>query len=147
MFKFNLQTVLDVRIMLEDQSLQEFFEKQKEFQRENERLQSIRLQKNMIVDELHKVQGKPVNVSEIKMDMEYIKQCMKRETLQQEQVKEAEKMTGIKREALLNAIKKRKSMEILKARRFDEHQSHLNLIERTAIDEMALIRHNRKKEK
>jgi len=147
MFKFKMQTILDVRKMLEDKSLQEFAQKQKEFQRENERLQSIQRQKTVIIDELRNVQGKTVNVSEIKMNVDYMKQCLKRETLQQEQVKEAEKMAKIKKEALFDAIKKRKSMEILKARQFDQHQSHLNLIERTAIDEMALIRHNRKKEK
>jgi flagellar protein FliJ len=146
MFKFKLQTILDVRKMLEDKSLQEFTQKQKEFQRENEQLQSIQQQKTVIIDELRNVQGKTVNVSEIKMNVDYMKQCLKRETLQIEQVKEAEKMAKIKKEALFDAIKKRKSMEILKARQFDQHQSHLNLIERTAIDEMALIRHNRKKE-
>jgi flagellar export protein FliJ len=146
MFKFKLQTILDVRKMLEDKSLQEFAQKQKEFQRENEQLQSIQRQKTVIIDELRNVQGKTVNVSEIKMNVDYMKQCLKRETLQIEQVKEAEKMAKIKKEALFDAIKKRKSMETLKARQFDQHQSHLNLIERTAIDEMALIRHNRKKE-
>jgi flagellar protein FliJ len=147
MFKFKLQTILDVRKILEDKSLQEFSQKLKEFQRENEQLQSIHRQKTAIIDDLRNVQGKTVNVSEIKMNMEYIKQCLKRESLQQEQVKEAEKMATIKKEALFDAVKKRKSMEILKARQFDQHQSNLNLIERTAIDEMALIRHNRKKEK
>jgi len=147
MFKFKLQTILDVRKILEDKSLQEFSQKQKEFQRENEQLQSIQRQKTVIIDELRNVQGKTVNVSEIKMNMEYIKQCLKRESFQQEQVKEAEKRATIKKEALFDAIKKRKSMEILKARQFDQHQSKSNLIERTAIDEMALIRHNRKKEK
>ena len=52
----------------------------------------------------------------------------------------------MKKEALFDAIKKRKSMEILKTRQYDQHQSDLNLIERTAIDEMVLVRHNRKKE-
>jgi flagellar protein FliJ len=146
MFKFKLQTILDVRKMLEDKSLQEFAQKQKEFQRENEQLQSIQRQKTLLIDELRNVQGKTVNVSEIKMNVDYMKQCLKRETIQQEQVKEAEKMAEIKKEALFDAIKKRKAMEILKTRQFDQHQSHLNLIERTAIDEMALIRHNRKKE-
>ena len=28
----------------------------------------------------------------------------------------------------------------------NQHQSDLNLLERTAIDEMAIVRHNRKKE-
>jgi flagellar FliJ protein len=146
MFNFKLQTILDVRKTLEDKGLQEFSQQQRELQKENERLQSIQLQKTALIDELRNVQGKTVNISEITMNAEYTKQCMKSEALQKEQVEEAEKMVEIKRETLLEAMKKRKSMEILKTKRYNQHRSDLNLIERTAIDEMAIVRHNRKKQ-
>jgi flagellar export protein FliJ len=146
MFNFKLQTILDVRKTLEDKVLQEFSQRQRELQRENEQLQSIQRQKTALIDELRNVQGKTVNVSEITMNAEYTKQCMKSETLQKEQVREAEKMVAIKRESLFDAIKKRKSMEILKTKQHNQHQSDLNLLERTAIDEMVIVRHNRKKE-
>ena len=146
MFNFKLQTVLDVRKTLEDKVLQEFSRQQKELQRENEQLQSIQRQKMALIDELRNVQGKTVNVSEIIMNAEYIKQCLKSEALQKEQVRKTARVAGIKKDALLDAIKKRKSMEILKTRQCNQHQSDLNLLERTAIDEMALVRHNRKKE-
>ncbi|TSA47807.1 MAG: hypothetical protein D4R56_01540, partial [Deltaproteobacteria bacterium] len=57
MFKFKLQTILDVRKTLEDKTLQEFTEQQKELQRENEKLQSIQRQKMTLIDELRNVQG------------------------------------------------------------------------------------------
>ena len=91
MFNFKLQTILDVRKTLEDKVLQEFSQQQKELQKENEQLQSIQRQKRALIDELRNVQGKTVNVSEITMNAEYIKQCLKSEALQQEQVKEAAK--------------------------------------------------------
>lgn len=146
MFNFKLQTILDVRKTLEDKVLQEFSKQQGELQRETEQLQSIQRQKMALIDELRNVQGKTVNVSEIATNAEYIKQCLKSEVLQKEQVQEAARRTDIKKEALFDAIKKRKSMEILKTKQYDRHQSDLNLIERTAIDEMVLVRHNRKKE-
>lgn len=146
MFNFTLQTVLDVRKTLEDKVIQEFSQQQKELQRENERLQSIHRQKMALIDELRNAQGKTVNVSEIKMNAEFIKQCLKSEAIQQEQVKEAERITDIKKEALFDAIKKRKSMETLKTKQYKQHRYDLNLVERTAIDEMVLVRHNRKKE-
>lgn len=146
MFNFKLQTILDVRKTLEDKVLREFSEQQKELQRENERLQSIQRQKMALIDELRNVQGKKVNVSELTMNTEYIQQCLNREALQKEQVKEAARIVDIKKEALFDAIKKRKSMEILKTKQYNQHQSDLNLLERTAIDEMALVRYNRKKE-
>lgn len=146
MFNFKLQTILDVRKTLEDKVLREFSQQQKDLQRENEQLQSIQRQKMALIDELRNVQGKTVNVSEITMNAEYIKQCLKSEGLQKEQVQKAVRMTEIKKDALLDAIKKRKSMEILKTKQYNQHQYDLNLLERNAIDEMALVRHNRKKE-
>jgi len=146
MFNFKLQTILDVRKTLEDIVLQEFSQQQKELQRENEQLQSIQRQKIALIDELRNVKGKTVNISAITMNAEYIKQCLKSEDLQKEQVKEAERMTDVKKEALFDAIKKRKSMETLKTRQSNQHQSDVNLLERTAIDEMVLVRHNRNKE-
>ena len=146
MFRFKLQTILDVRKTLEDKILHEFAQQQQEFAREREQLQSIQKQKSALIEALRNVQGKTVNVSEITMNAECIKQCLKRETLQQEQVEEAKRLTELKKEALFEAMKKRKSMEILKTTHYNQHQSELNLLERTAIDEMVIIRHNRKKE-
>ena len=146
MFHFKWQTILDVRKTLEDKVLQEFAQQQKELQREKEQLQSIQRQKTALIDELRNVQGKTVNVTEITMNTEYIRQCLKSEAFQQEQVEEAKRMTELKKEALFEAIKKRKSMEILKTRHYNQHQSEVNLLERNAIDEMVIVRHNRKKE-
>jgi len=146
MFNFRLQSILDVRKMQEHKVLQEFSQQQRELQRANEQLQSIQRQKMALIDELRNVQGKTVNISEITMNAESIKQCLKSEAHQKEQVKETARIAGIKREALFDAIKKRKSMEILKTRQYNQHQSDLNLLDRTAIDEMALVRHNRKEE-
>jgi len=146
MFHFELQTILDVRKTLEDKILQEFSQQQRELQKENEQLQAIQQQKRALIDELREVQGKTVSVTEITMNAEWIKGCLKSEELQKEQVKKAAKMTDTKKEALFDAIKKRKSMEILKTKQFTQHQFDLNLAERTAIDEIALVRHNRKKE-
>jgi flagellar export protein FliJ len=146
MFKFKFQTILDVRKMLEEKSLQEFSQQQIECQRENEQLSKIQNQKTTLIEELRHVQGKTVNVSEIMMNVENIRRCLKREAVQQEQVREAERLTEVKKEALFDAIGKRKSMETLKTRQYDQHLSDMNLIERTAIDEMAIVSHNRKQE-
>lgn len=146
MFHFELQTILDVRKTLEDKVLQEFSRQQRELQKENEQLQAIQRQKRALIDELRDVQGKTVNVTEITMNAEWMKGCLKSEEFQEEQVKRAAQMTNMKKEALFDAIKKRKSMEILKTKQFNQHQLDLNLAERTAMDEIALVRHNRKRE-
>ena len=93
---------------------------------------------------LRNIQGKTVNVTDIAMNTENIKKYQKSEALQKEQVKEATKKVEEKREALFEAIKKRKTLENLKSKHFELHQSETNLLERTAIDEMAIVRHNRR---
>lgn len=146
MFNFELQTILEVRKTLEDKILQEFSQQQRELQRENAQLQSIRQQKSDLIDQLRGVQGKTVNVSQITRNAEGIQGCLKSEEMQKAQVDKTARMTEIKKEALFDAIKKRKSIEILKTKQFTQYQSDLNLLERSAIDEMAIVRHNRKRE-
>ncbi|OHB57348.1 MAG: flagellar export protein FliJ [Planctomycetes bacterium RBG_13_44_8b] len=143
-FNFKLQSILNVRKTQEDKLLQEFSERQKELRKEHEHLKSIQQEKMLLIDELRNVQGKTVNVTEIAMNTDGIKRYQKSETLQKEQVREAQKKVEEKREALFEAIKKRKTMEILKSKQFELHQSEANLLERTAIDEMAIVRHNRR---
>jgi flagellar export protein FliJ len=146
MFDFKLQSVLNVRITQEDKLLQEFSEKQKELFKEHEHLKSIQQDKMLLVDELRNVQGKTVNVTEIAMNTAGIKRYQKFEALQKEQVKEATKKVEEKRTALFEAIKKRKTLENLKSKHFELHQSEANLLERTAIDEMAIVRHKRREQ-
>jgi flagellar protein FliJ len=144
MFNFKLQSVLNVRKTQEDELLQEFSEKQKELRREHERLKSIQQEKMLLIDELRNVQGKTVNVAEIVMNTDGIKRYQKSEISQKEQVMEASKKVEEKREALFEAIKKRKTLENLKSKQSELHQSEANLLERTVIDEMAIVRYNRR---
>jgi flagellar protein FliJ len=146
MFNFKLQSILNVRKTQEDKLLQEFSEKQKELHKEKEHLESIQRQKMLLIDNLRNVQGKTVNVAEIVMNTDGIKRYQKSETLQKEQVGEATKRVDEKKEALFEAIKKRKTMETLKTKQLDRYQTEANLLERTAIDEMAIVRHNRREQ-
>jgi flagellar export protein FliJ len=146
MFNFKLQSVLNVRITQEDRLLQEFSETQKELCKEHEHLKSIQQDKMLLVDELRNVQGKTVNISEITMNTDGIKRYQKFEALQKEQVREATQKVEEKRTALFQAIKKRKTLENLKSKHLELHQSEANLLERTTIDEMAVVRHNRREQ-
>lgn len=145
MFSFKLQTILDVRKTIEESALYEFSEQQKALNREIEQLHAIERQKAVLLEELRSIQGKTVNVSEIKMKNADSKHCRKRETLQKKRVEEAAKKVDEQREALLDAAKKRKAMEILKTKQHEKYLSEIDLIERTASDEMTIVRHNRRK--
>lgn len=124
--------------------LQEFAAKQRDLCQERDRLATIQKEKNFLIDELKNVQGKTVAVTEILMSTERIKRCSKMEAFQEEQVKESEKRVEDKKSDLFAAVKKRKMLENLKSKQFEMHQSQENLSERTAIDEMAITRFNRR---
>jgi len=144
MFNFKLQSVLNVKKTQEDKLLQEFSEKQKELHKEHEHLKSIQREKKLLIDGLRGIQGKTVKVNEIVLNADGIKKYQKIESLQKEKVKEATKRVEEKRDSLLEAMKNRKTLENLKSKQFQLHQSEANLLERTSIDEMAIGRHNRR---
>jgi flagellar FliJ protein len=146
LFKFKLQTILNLRKTLEEKVLLEFSDEQKRLGRENDRLQTIRSNKMALTEELRDIKGKVVNISEITLNADGIVLYRKQEEIQREQVKEAVKRVDLKREALFEAMKQRKSMEKVKSRRFEQHLAETDLLERTAIDEMVIVRHNRRKQ-
>jgi flagellar FliJ protein len=146
MFRFRLQTILDVRKLLEDKVHIDYSEHRKALLKEKECLQSIRQQKMGLLDDMRGLQGKTVNVSEIASQSLHIKQCQKSEELQTERVRDASDRADQKREELLEASKKRKAMEILKTHTYEKYQTETDLLERSAIDEMAIVRHKRREE-
>jgi flagellar protein FliJ len=145
MFNFKLQTILNVRKTIEEAALYEFSEQQKALNREMEQLQSIERQKAALLEELRNIQGKVVNVSEIEMKNADSKHCRKREAAQKMRVEEATIKVDGQRQVLLDAAKNRKAMEILKTKQQAKYLSDIDLIERTASDEMTIVRHKRRK--
>jgi len=144
MFNFHLQTILDVRKIFEDKALAEFSEQQRELQKEKEALKKIETEKINLINAVRDLQGKSVNIYEIILKSTNVKQCRKKEAEQEIRVTEAGRKVDEKRDELLEASKKRKMMEILKTKAFNKHQAEKNLFERSSIDEMAIVRHNRK---
>jgi flagellar FliJ protein len=146
MFNFRMQTVLDVRKTLEDKIISEFSEHQKKLQHETQRLQIIQEQKAEQIDSLRNMKDKKVSVSEIVMRSARIKKYQGEEAIQKEAVQNMKKKVDNKRDELLEATKKKKAMEICKAKHFDKYQVEEKIIERKAIDELVISEHNRRKQ-
>ncbi|MBN1380278.1 MAG: flagellar export protein FliJ [Deltaproteobacteria bacterium] len=139
-----MQTILDVKKTFEDKALTEFSEQQKEFEHEKETLKKIKEQKIKLINSFRELKGQSTNIYEIILRSSNIKQCQKNEALQKERVQSAGVKVDQKREALLEATQKRKMMEILKSKAFEKFKANEIRLERTAIDEMAIVRHNRR---
>jgi flagellar FliJ protein len=146
MFNFRMQTVLDVRKTIEDKIKTEFSNHNKELQQEEENLRIIQQQKDELIDSLRNIQGKKVHVSEIAMRSAGIKRRRNEEELQKEAVRNVTKKVDNKRDELLEATKNKKAMEICKTKHFEKYQSDERILERTAIDELVIAEHNRRKQ-
>lgn len=144
MFNFRLQSILDIRKSIEEKTLIEFSEQQMALLREQDRLLSIEKERGALVDALRDIQGKTVSIDEITLNTESIKQCRISEAHQQERIDEVAKKVDFTREALLEAVKKRKTMETLKDDQFEQYQFNVGLRERVAVDEMNIVHHNRR---
>lgn len=144
MFRFRLQSVLDVKIMLEGLAKTNLASQQRVLEKEKEELLAIRLQKNRLIETLREAGGKRISLADLVLDTAGVKQWLKCEEVQAGRVAEAAAESDRQREALLAAAQKRKAMEILKAKKVQQHQAHADLLERAAIDEMAIVRHQRR---
>ena len=146
MFNFKMQTILDVRKTVEDKVISEFSVQQKELQKEKDNLQVIQQQKDELIDSLRNMQDKKVNVSDITVRSSSIKRYQKDEALQKEKIQDVIKKVDQKRDELMEATKKKKVMEICKTKQYDQYQSDARMLERKAVDEMVILRHNRRKQ-
>jgi flagellar export protein FliJ len=141
-----MQTILDVRKTLEEKIIFEFSERQKELQQETETLQLLQQQKAELIDTLRNIQDQKVPVIEIAMQSAMIKRRRKEEELQKEAVRNVTNRVDKKRDELLEARKKKKTMEIYKTRHFEKYQAEERMHERTTIDELVVTGHNRRAE-
>jgi flagellar FliJ protein len=141
-----MQAILDVRKALEEKNILELSERRRELQKETENLERIQHLKSELIDALRSIQGGKVPLSEIAMQTAHIKIRQQQEKVQQENVRDTKIKLDTKRDELLDATKKKKAMEIYKARHFERYTAAANCRERTMLDELVIAGHNRGKE-
>ncbi len=144
MFNFDLQSVLDCRKAVEEKLLVEFSEQKRRLEREKEILTRLRKERTLLVELLKKEQGKVQTAADMALSVSCIKRLREREDDQQGLIKEVMIGLEIKREELLEAVKKAKMMETLKTQQLQEYELSIIALERKASDEMAILRFGRK---
>ena len=144
MFRFRLQTILDVRKTIEEKALFEFSEQQQSLQKENALLQSIRERIAGSLEALRALQGKTIRTDDITIHTVRISESRKDEERQIKRIEEAKQVLNAKRQALMKAAQDRKSMEVLKEKHLEKYLSAASLAEQVANDEMTIVRHRRR---
>jgi flagellar FliJ protein len=139
-FRFRFEQVLNVRKLAEEQVMQEFSEQVRGLEREKEHLRSIRGEKAGVLAELMRRQAGDLNAAEIGFTFEYIRNLRGREVAQVVLIADREKSLEAKREELLEAVKGRKIMEILKQKKLEQYWKEWNHRESVELNEQGIIR-------
>jgi len=109
-------------------------------EREKDHLRSIRGEKAGVLEELMRRQAGNMNAAEIGLTFDYIKNLRQREVAQVVLIADREKSLEAKREELLEAVKGRKIMEILKQKKHDQYWKEWNHRESVELNEQGITR-------
>ncbi|HQG83733.1 MAG TPA: hypothetical protein PLH66_06290, partial [Syntrophales bacterium] len=103
-------------------------------------LRSIRGEKAAVLAELMRRQEGTLQAGEIGLAFGYIRSLREREVAQAILVAGRQKALEAKREELAEAVKRRKIMEILKQKKFDQYWKEWNHRESVELNEQGIIR-------
>ena len=144
MFTFKLQPALNYRKSIEEKKLVDFSDGKKLLEKEIERLEAIQNERAELLGQLKKMQGGYFNAADVALYLSYIELYKEKKNRQREVVQKASREVDAQREALLEAVKNRKSMDLLKERQFLEYQENTAAFERRTADETAVLRFARR---
>lgn len=145
MYTFKLQSVLNYRQSIEETKLLEFAAGQKRLEQEQNGLSEIREKKALLLEQWKALLDKTFPAADISLYHAYHEFFKEKEILQIEIVHQAEEAVNRLREALLEAVQKRKIMDNLSEKQLQGYQKNVAAIERKTADETAVTRFIRKK--
>ena len=144
MYKFSLQSLLNHRKHIEENLDKELGRIKRVVNKEKRRLENIRKEKIKCRKELQKKQGAGKKVNEIILYFNYLDKLSKDIDKQKRCLKDAEKEYDIKRSELIEAMKKRKTLERLKEKEMKAFNYSEMKVETNIMNEVAANRFIRK---
>lgn len=140
MFHFRLSKVLDYRRVQEERLKREMFEKQRQLTHEETILKTILQKQCMLTNQLFTSQGNAIPGHQLQLWGQYHQDTFRKIEAQKTIIAEALKTLGLTRRKLLMAQQKKKVLEKLRDRAFNEHLQKEQKIERQFLDEIAMMR-------
>lgn len=144
MYKFSLQSLLNHRKHIEENLDKELGRIKRAVNNEKRRLESIRKEKIKCREELQKKQGDGKKVNEIILCLNYLDKLSKDIDKQKRCVRDVEKEYDIKRSELIEAMKKRKTLDRLKEKEMKAFNYSEMKVEQDIMNEVAANRFIRK---
>ena len=144
MFRFNLETLLKYRTMLEERAVLEFSERARVLEREKKVLEDITRKRGAVMLQFLEKQRGDLSSADVATFVSYIHELKRRQQEQDAIVRRAAAETEQKRRALVEAMKKRKVMETLREKKFQAYRSDRQLKEFKEMDEIGIIGYGKK---
>lgn len=141
-FKYSMQNILEIKMKLETQAKNEFSIANRKYQTEKDRLGELVLKRVGYETRLKESLCGELNIRDInnlKKDINSIKSAIR---TQLSNVKKAEDELEIKRYALNELMKERKTHEKLREKKFDEFQKEERDNESKEIDQLVSFTYN-----
>ena len=135
---------MDYRKNIEERILNAFSEKKRELELEELKLQNLSEEKRDIIDQLKKMQDKSLHIDDIARYVSYVERIGENEKRQNIIIAQASEQLEAKRMELLEAVKKRKVIEMLKDRHAEEYANAERALEQKNSDEMAVLKFGRR---
>jgi flagellar FliJ protein len=137
MYRFNLESLLNHRRYQEEILQRELADLKKRLAAEKNKLQLLKKKMRKYLQNLKQKQKKGHRASEIKLFFDFVDHISKETHAQYQRVIGAEQAFFLKREELISAMKKRKTLEKLKAKGWQAYQQKQFKKERDFMDEVA----------
>lgn len=143
-YKFSLETLLNHRLHHEEVIQKEMAECELRVRNDKSTLIRIKENKDRITQEIHEKQLQGISISEHGLYYDFLEGLSVKLILQDKKVKESEKKYEEKRNELIEAVKKRKTLEKLKEKGLVGYSMKMLKLDQNFLDEVAISRYCKK---
>ena len=140
MFQFDLEAVLQYRVRIEEQCQLALAEAAKRLQDAMDVLEGLQKEKNDLIRQLAKIQQKALTSDVIERHFTFIEYLKSKEENQEAIIINMREEVSSKRGDLLEAAKKRKTMEVLREKKMEAYVSEMAAKDRKELDDFAVIK-------
>ena len=140
-FQFRLQQYLGVKEQIEDQKELEYAKALQKVEEEKAQLEKLNNQREIQLQELRMALTKPILPTEINRYNNIIERLKSQIKMQEKRLEEAKLLAEEKRQELIQAMKERKALEIVRDNAREEFLLEANLAEQKQVDELVSFKY------
>lgn len=145
-FNFNLKNVLMLRKRQQEHAQKQLFIAEEKLKSIEELLRKIENECELLEKELQEKQKSSQKVAAIREYFLYLQNLRRSISEHQDEILKAQNFMEIKRQELNEATQRKKIMENIKEKQYEEWKESYRKLEIKLIDEMATLRHIQQKE-